>query len=72
MVTVSILLNPGMSKMCEQEQRRGKEKELAARDLGAGPELRLPLGPWGSPVFYSRGTSQSWGGQGESLGPPSH
>lgn len=31
MVTVRILFNPGMSKMCEQEQQRGKRKSWLRR-----------------------------------------
>lgn len=72
MVTVSILLNPGMSKMREPRKQSGEEK--AGR---AGPsEQFLNFG-----LFWARGArrycipggdSEPCRGRGESLGPPSH
>lgn len=40
MVTVSILLNPGMSKTREQEKRSGKERARGAGPWKAAAELR--------------------------------
>lgn len=63
MVTVSNLLNPGMSKMLSGRSKGGKKRSQCGT-LGAVPELRPLLGPWGSLIFYSGGDSESRKGQG--------
>lgn len=67
MVTVSILLNPGMSKMRGQEKQLvGKKRKSSQRPRdpgGAVPELRPPLGLWGSPrLLFQGGRAEAWRG----------
>lgn len=45
MVTVSILLNPGMSKTRELEKRRGKERARGARPSQAAAGFGPSSGP---------------------------
>lgn len=63
MVMASILFNPGMSKMREQEKQRAK-KSSPCRPLGAAPELQPPLRPGARDSFIPGGMSEAWRGQG--------